>query len=181
MVADPGWVVGLHRSAKHGFSKLSVDEIDLRQGYGVVGDAHAGVKVQHLHRVRQDADQPNLRQVHLMHAELFAELAADGYTVAPGDLGENITTIGVDLLGLPVGTRIHLGHTVLTLTGLRNPCVQIEQFAPGLLKRLVAREDGQTRLLAGVMSVVTRGGKVTADDEIRVELPTGPFRPLERV
>lgn len=139
--------------------------------------------MQHRSRVRQDPAQPNLRQVHLIHGELFEELAGAGYTVRPGDLGENVTTNGVDLLSLPQDCLLHLGRTaVVRVTGLRNPCQQINDFAAGLLKQvLVPGPDGEVTRKAGIMGVVERGGMVYPDDPIHVELPPGEHRQLERV
>jgi MOSC domain-containing protein YiiM len=175
-------VVAVHASRDHRFSKESRDRIELHEGLGVVGDAHYGTTVQHRSRVRVDPSQPNLRQVHLIHAALFDLLAGHGHVVAPGDLGENVTTRGIDLLGLPVGTRLTLGTVVLTVTGLRNPCVQIDTFRAGLLKEVVhTDEHGEVVRLAGVMAIVSRGGVVRPGAEIHVELPAGPRLPLTRV
>ncbi len=176
-----GKVVGVHLSPEHSFSKDAVEVIDLVAGHGVAGDAHAGSTVQHLSRVARDPEQPNLRQVHLIHAELFEELAAEGFDIRPGDLGENITTSGLDLLPLPVGTHLHIGEVVLTMTGLRNPCSQIDALAPGLMKRLVQRQQGRVQFLAGVMAIVTVGGRIAGGSHIDVELPRGPHRRLQRV
>lgn len=170
-------------SASHTFSKVEVPQIDLLAGLGVAGDAHAGVTVKHRSRVAQNPDQPNLRQVHLLHAELLEELWAQGFRVGPGDLGENVTTSGVNLLELPRGTLLHLGEAaVVEVTGLRNPCAQIEGFQPGLLAAVLGRdEQGNLIRKAGVMGVVHRGGAVRPGDAIRVELPEGPHERLERV
>ena len=177
-----GRVVSVHASADHGFSKQSVDRIVLVEGVGVEGDAHAGVTVQHRSRVAADPSQPNLRQVHLIHGELLDQLRVAGHDVAPGDLGENVTTRGVDLLALPVGARLDLGGAVVTVTGLRNPCQQINDFRPGLLKQVLRRrEDGEVERLAGVMGIVSRGGTVRPGDTIDVTLPTPPHLPLTRV
>ncbi|MEP6814014.1 MAG: MOSC domain-containing protein [Marmoricola sp.] len=176
-------IEAVHRDAEHRFSKVPVQEIRLLAGLGVEGDAHSGVTVQHRSRVARDPTQPNLRQVHLIHAELLEEVAADGHRVAPGDLGENVTTRGVELLALPVGTLLRLGgEAVVRVTGLRNPCVQIEAFDDGLLEQLVGRsDDGSVMRKAGVMGVVTRGGLVREGDPIDVVLPEGPHRPLAPV
>lgn len=176
-------VLAVHRSAVHEFSKEPVDEIELVAGLGVAGDAHMGAQVQHRSRVAADPSQPNLRQVHLIHAELFTHVAAQGYEVAPGQLGENITTEGIDLLDLPVGTVLRIGgEALVSLTGLRNPCQQIDAFLDGLLGAVLDRDDaGRLRRLAGVMSVVVHGGVVRPGDAIEVALPPEPHRPLERV
>ncbi|MDQ6642810.1 MAG: MOSC domain-containing protein [Actinomycetota bacterium] len=176
-------VQSVHRDAEHRFSKIPVREIRLLEGLGVDGDAHAGALVQHLSRVRRDPTQPNLRQVHLIHAELFDEVAGSGHRVAPGDLGENVTTRGIDLLSLPAGTLLHLGDdAVVTVTGLRNPCMQIEAFGSGLLERVVGRAgDGSVIRKAGVMGVVTRSGLVRDGDLIDVVLPEEPHQPLAPV
>ena len=131
-------IIAVHRDAAHRFTKTTVDEIVLIEGVGVEGDAHAGETVQHLSRIERDPTQPNLRQVHLIHSELFDQVAADGFAMAPGLIGENVTTRGVDLLALPQGTRLHLGaDAVIEITGLRNPCTQINGVEAGLMKRLV--------------------------------------------
>jgi MOSC domain-containing protein YiiM len=178
-----GSVVAVCRSAGHVFSKPPVDHVVLLEGLGVEGDAHAGVTVQHLSRVRQDPTQPNLRQVHLIHRELFEELAAAGHRVAPGEMGENVTTEGVDLLALPEGTVLRLGPTArVRVTGLRNPCHQLNGLSEGLMKELVFTDaQGQVVRKAGVMAVVERGGVVRAGDPVGVELPAGEHRPLVKV
>ena len=147
------------------------------------GDAHAGATVKHRSRVRRDPTQPNLRQVHLIHAELHDELAARGFDVGPGQMGENVTTQGVDLLSLPAGTRLRLGgEAVVEVTGLRNPCTQLDGIQPGLMEATLERtDDGELVRKAGVMAVVLAGGEVRTGDAIDVELPDGPRRPLEPV
>lgn len=175
-------VVAVHRDETHEFSKRTHDRITLVEGLGVEGDAHFGATVQHRSRVRQDPSQPNLRQVHLIHSELFDQLAVAGHVVKPGDLGENVTTTGIDLLGLPVGARLTIGDAVIAITGLRNPCVQIERFQTGLLRQVVHVDDaGSTVRLAGVMGVVSRSGDIGPGDEIAVQLPPEPHFPLTRV
>ncbi|MGA5822347.1 MOSC domain-containing protein [Kitasatospora sp. NPDC094028] len=179
-----GTVTSVSRNAEYSFTKPTRDSITLLAGLGVEGDVHAGVTVKHRSRVAKDPTVPNLRQVHLIHQELFAELDADGFTVRPGDLGENVLTSGIDLLTLPTGTLLHLGEeAVVEVTGLRNPCPQIDAFQRGLLKQLVHRDDetGAVVRKAGIMSVVRRGGVVRPGDPIRVELPAEPHRPMERV
>ncbi|MFJ4692959.1 MOSC domain-containing protein [Streptomyces sp. NPDC088766] len=177
-----GTVTAVSSNGEHSFTKPNRDSITLLAGLGVEGDVHAGVTVKHRSRVAQDPTQPNLRQVHLIHEELFAEVGAAGFTVAPGDLGENITTRGIDLLGLPVGTLLRIGEAVLEVTGLRNPCLQIDNFEEGLLKQVVGRDGaGAVVRKAGIMSVVKDGGAVRPGDVITAELPTGPHRPLGRV
>lgn len=175
-------VVAVHVSPTHSFSKPTVDEIALHEGLGVAGDAHYGATVKHRSRVRADPSQPNVRQVHLMHAELFDELETRGHHVEPGKIGENITTRGIPLLELPVGTRLTIGEAVITVTGLRNPCQQINDFQHGLLKELVfTDDDGAVVRLAGVMGIVSRSGTVHPGAEIAVELPPEPHFPLTRV
>jgi MOSC domain-containing protein YiiM len=180
MSAGPsGVVVGVHRSATHSFSKPTVASIRLVEGIGIEGDAHSGATVKHRSRVRRNAAEPNLRQVHLIHAELLADLAAVGHVVQPGELGENVTTRGVDLLGLPHGARLHIGPAVVAVTGLRNPCQQINDFQPGLLRHVLRTdEDGAVIRLVGVMATVARGGDISAGDAIEVELPPEPHLPL---
>lgn len=176
-------VIGVHLHAAHAFSKASADAITLVAGLGVAGDAHCGARVQHRSRVAADPTQPNLRQVHLIHAELLDELAGNGHRVAPGDLGENITTRGVDLLGLPTGAVLRLGSQALIgITGLRNPCKQIESFQPGLLGQVAQQlDDGTIVRKSGVMGVVLFGGVVRPGDAIEISRPPGPAVPLERV
>lgn len=176
-------VLAVARDDGHRFSKPVRDSITLVVGHGVEGDAHAGATVQHLHDARRDPSRPNLRQVHLMHAELFAEVADRGHSVEPGQLGENITTTGIDLLDLPTGTRLRLGEdAVVEVTGVRNPCSQINGLSRGLMKELVrVDETGRTVRLAGVMSVVLVGGVVRPGDPIDVVLPGGAPEPLRVV
>ncbi|MBZ6132327.1 MOSC domain-containing protein [Streptomyces olivaceus] len=177
-----GTVTAVSSNGEYTFTKPNRDSITLLAGLGVEGDVHAGVTVKHRSRVAQDPTQPNLRQVHLIHEELFAEVRAEGFEVAPGDLGENITTRGIDLLALPVGTLLHIGEAVLEVTGLRNPCLQIDIFQDGLLKQVVGRDEaGNIVRKAGIMSIVKESGTVHPGDTIGVLLPTGPHRPLERV
>ncbi|MGH3509219.1 MAG: MOSC domain-containing protein [Nocardioidaceae bacterium] len=176
-------VAALAAGPEHAFSKPPRSAIRLLEGYGVEGDAHAGATIQHLSRMRKDPTQPNVRQVHVIAQELFDELTEAGYDVGPGLLGENVTTVGVDLLALPTGTLLHLGQEALIeLTGLRNPCVQIDSLGAGLLKRVLhVDEDGTVVRRAGVMAVVRRGGDVSVGDAVRVVLPMEPHLPLDRV
>lgn len=176
-------VVTVSLNHAHAFSKPIAPKITLLVGQGVEGDAHCGVTVKHRSRVRRDPTQPNLRQVHLLHTELFHELATKGYSVLSGDLGENIATSGIALLELPAGTELHLGESaVVKLTGLRNPCVLIDQFQSGLMSAVIDRTpQGNLVLKAGVISVVVRGGIVRPGDPISITLPTRPHARLERV
>ncbi len=186
MAADNGWtessqagrVVAVSLSATHTFSKAGTPVLRLLAGLGVEGDAHLGETVKHRSRVAVDPTQPNLLSV-----ELQAMLQAAGHVVAPGALGENITTQGIDLLALPTGARLHLGETaVVEITGLRNPCAQIERFQPGLLAQVLGRDDqGKLVRKAGIMGIVLAGGLVRAQDAIRVALPPQPHQKLERV
>ncbi|MFE0648721.1 MOSC domain-containing protein [Streptomyces sp. NPDC059534] len=178
-----GNVTTVSSNGTYSFTKPNREGITLLAGLGVEGDVHAGVTVKHRSRVAQDPTQPNLRQVHLIHAELFEDVAAAGFEVAPGDLGENITTRGIDLLGLPTGTLLRIGaEAVVEVTGLRNPCAQIDNFRHGLLKQVLGRdENGEVFRKAGVMGVVLTGGEVRPGDPITAELPAEPHRPLERV
>ncbi|MFC5497509.1 MOSC domain-containing protein [Caenimonas terrae] len=183
MTAPPASVVAVHRSGSHSFSKFAEDAVTLVPGIGVQGDAHSGTTVQHRSRVARDPSQPNLRQVHLLHAELFDELMEAGFPVWPGELGENLTTRGVDLLALATGTRLHLGESaVVEVTGLRNPCSQIDKFQRGLTAAVLDRDAaGNLVRKAGVMAVVLAGGQVRPGDVIRIEAPAGPLRALEPV
>jgi MOSC domain-containing protein YiiM len=178
-----GIVTSVNSDDAHRFSKPRRDRIRLLAGLGVEGDSHLGVTVQHLSRMKTRGDEPNLRQVHLIAEELFEELAEKGYEVAAGDLGENVTTRGIDLLSLPRGTRLRLGEdAVIELTGLRNPCVQIDRFQSGLMKQVVGRDsEGNIVRRAGVMSVVVEGGDILPSDAIEIELPAGEHVPLDYV
>ncbi len=178
-----GVVEAVSSSPAHTIVKMNRTAIRLVEGLGVDGDVHAGANVKHRSRVTRDAHQPNLRQVHLMHAELHEELLAAGFRLAPGQMGENVTTRGVDLLGLPRGALLHLGaHAIVEVTGLRNPCSQLDGIRPGLMEAVLDRdEEGSLIRKAGVMSVVVTGGEIRAGDAIRVELPPAPHRDLEPV
>jgi MOSC domain-containing protein YiiM len=178
-----GSVVAVSLDSRHRFSKSNVGLIRVIAGFGIEGDSHAGKTIQHLGRMRRDPSQPNLRQVHLIHAELHDELRELGYDVKPGDLGENITTRGIDLLGLPQRTRLRIGpEAVLEVTGLRSPCQQINTFTPGLLKHVIRTDgDGNVVRKTGIMSIVLADGLIHPDDPILVEVPDGPQLPLEPV
>jgi len=179
----PGQVVAVARDDGHRFSKPTRASITLIAGQGIEGDAHAGTTVKHRSRVRRDPTAPNLRQVHLMHSELFDQMAARGHEIVPGAMGENVTTAGVDLLGLARGTRLALGdEAVVEITGLRNPCTQLNGISEGLMKELVYVDDaGATVRLAGVMSIVVTGGEVRPGDGIRIFPPAGAHEPLQAV
>jgi MOSC domain-containing protein YiiM len=176
-------VEAVHRSAAHTFTKPEQPSIRLLAGLGVEGDAHLGATVKHRSRVARDPSQPNRRQVHLIHGELLDELRAAGFAVKPGDLGENVTTRGLDVLALPAGTRLHMGReAVIEVTGLRNPCAQLDRFQTGLMAAVLDRDaEGRPVRKSGIMGVVLSGGEVRAGDPIRVELPPAPHRPLAPV
>ncbi len=176
-------VTAVSRSPTHSFTKSGALLIRLLAGLGVEGDAHQGTTVRHRSRVARDATQPNLRQVHLIHAELFDELRLRGFDIGPGQIGENVTTLGIDLLGLPTGTRLRLGtDAVVELTGLRNPCVQLDRFRPGLMQAVLDRDAlGNLVRKAGVMAIVVAGGDLRPGDPITAELPPPPHRPLAPV
>ncbi|MGH7045241.1 MAG: MOSC domain-containing protein [Stellaceae bacterium] len=176
----PGTVAAVSRSSTHTLSKPNEASIRLVTGLGVEGDAHQGVTVKHRSRVARDPTQPNLRQVHLVHAELHDELRVSGFAVSPGQMGENVTTRGVDLLGLAVGTRLHLGErAVVEVTGLRNPCAQLDKIQRGLMAATLDRDaDGNLVRKAGIMGVVLVEGEVRPGDPIRIEPPPPPHLPL---
>jgi MOSC domain-containing protein YiiM len=175
-------VLAVHRSPTHSFSKTPALSIRLITGLGVEGDAHAGETVKHRSRVARDPTQPNLRQVHLIHAELLDELNAAGFTVKPGDMGENITTYGIDLLGLPTGALLTIGTAVIKVTGLRNPCVQLDRFQSGLMQATLDRDAaGNLIRKAGVMGLVLASGDVLPNDAIKAQLPEGELRALAPV
>jgi MOSC domain-containing protein YiiM len=175
-----GIVEAVSLNSEHGFHKTTQPSILLRTGLGVEGDAHAGETVQHLSRIARDPTQPNLRQVHLIHAELFDELALSGFVVRPGELGENITARGIALLDLPRGTQMRIGASaIVELTGLRNPCAQIDRFQPGLMAAVLDRDEaGNLVRKSGVMGIVISDGVVRANDSITVTLPVEPHEPL---
>jgi MOSC domain-containing protein YiiM len=176
-------VVAVAKSATHGFSKQVTPSIDVIAGEGILGDCHSGVTVKHRSRVARDPTQPNLRQVHLIHSELFDELAAQGHTVGPAALGENITTRGIDLLTLPQNALLHIGAAaVVEITGLRNPCQQIDDFQAGLVSKVLIK-DQQFKWIrkTGVMGIVKHGGSIYPGDVIFVKLPAGQHKPLEKV
>ena len=176
-------VIAVSASAAHSFSKMPQASIELIAGLGVAGDAHAGVTVKHRSRVAIDPHQPNLRQVHLLHAEVFDDPAVAPFALAPGEIGENITTRGLALLDLPTGTRLHIGATaIVELTGLRNPCVQLDTHRRGLTKAMIEKRlSGEIMRKSGVMAIVIAGGLVMPGDGIAVTLPPLPHRPMERV
>lgn len=176
-------VVAVSASPAHTMAKPNRPAIRLLAGLGVEGDAHLGVTVKHRSRVARDPSQPNLRQVHLVHAELHDELRARGFDLAPGEMGENVTTRGLDLLALPAGARLRLGpEAVVEITGLRNPCTQLDGLRPGLMQAVLDRgPDGAIVRKAGVMAVVVAGGTLRPGDAIAVELPAPPHRALEPV
>jgi MOSC domain-containing protein YiiM len=178
-----GVITAVSRSATHTMSKPNQGSIRLLTGLGVEDDAHKGETVKHRSRVARDPNQPNLRQVHLIHSELHDELRAAGFDMATGQMGENVTTRGVDLLGLPTGARLHLGDTaVVEITGLRNPCAQLDGLQPGLMAATLDRDaEGNLVRKAGIMGVVLADGEVRAGDPIRVELPPAPHSPLAPV
>ena len=177
-----GEVISVNCSSMHSLIKPNQESVRLLEGLGVEGDAHSGKTVKHRSRVARDPNQPNLRQVHLIHSELYDELKGAGFDVSHGQMGENITTKGVDLLGLPTGTHLHLRDAVVEVTGLRNPCAQLEKIQTGLLELVLDKdEDGNLIRKAGIMGIVVTGGEVAPGDEIRVELPSGPHRPLQPV
>ena len=180
---DDGRVESVHASAGHTSCKPAQPSIRLLEGLGVEGDAHQGRTVQHRSRVRRDPNQPNLRQVHLVAAELHDELAARGFAVGPGEMGENVTTRGVDLLALPSRTRLRVGpEAVVEVTGLRNPCRQLERIQPGLMEAVLDRDDvGALVRRAGVMAVVVSGGEIRPGDTVTVEPPPAPHSKLEPV
>lgn len=175
-----GKVIAVARSATHTMSKPTAASIHLLTALGVEGDAHLGKTVKHRSRVARDPSQPNLRQVHLLHRELFDELRRAGFEIAAGQTGENITTGGLDLLSLPTGTRLHLGEAaIVEVTGLRNPCRQLDGIQPGLMAATLDRDEhGDLVRKAGIMSIVIADGDVRPGDAITVELPPLPHRKL---
>lgn len=181
--ADHPRVVSLSRSAAHTFTKAPCTMLRLITGLGVAGDAHAGSTVKHRSRVARDPTQPNLRQVHVIPSELLVELSRQGFDIRPGDIGENVLTAGIDLFALPRGTLLRLGADAeIEITGLRNPCHQLDGFRAGLMQALLPRdENGKVTLRGGIMAVVVRGGTVHIDDAVAVTLPTPPHQALQRV
>lgn len=178
-----GIVTAVSISQNHTFSKLNQNSINLITGLGVAGDAHLGEKVKHRSRVAKDPSQPNLRQVHLIHSELHEELKDAGFKILPGQMGENITTNGIDLLALPTDTLLYLGDkAIVKITGLRNPCAQLDRFQSGLMAAVLDKdEEGNIIRKAGIMSIVIQGGEVKPGDTIKVKLPCELHKPLDRV
>lgn len=178
-----GKVIAVNISSNHSFQKFEQDRIELIAGIGIKGDTHAGKTVQHRSRVAKDPNQPNLRQVHLIHTELHEELNHAGFKVAPGDMGENITTAGIDLLTLPTNTLLHIGDkAIVRVTGLRNPCAQLDGFQSGLMAAVLDKDEaGNIIRKAGIMSIVVAGGTVKPGDRIRIEFPPRPHQSLQRV
>ncbi len=176
-------VIAIAASATHSMSKPTREYIQLLAGLGVAGDAHCGETIQHRSRVAVDPSVPNLRQVHLIHAELHDELAALGFRLAPGQMGENITTRGIDLLALPRGAKLQIGEAaIVEITGLRNPCAQLDGIQSGLMAAVIGRgPDGKLIRKAGVMGIVLTSGEVRPGDTIRIILPPPPHLPLDRV
>ena len=176
-------VIAVASDSGHNFSKPTQAAITLIAGIGVEGDAHAGKTVQHLSDKKKNPEAPNLRQVHLMHAELFDELAEQGITVLPGQMGENVVTRGIDVLNLPQGAEFHFpSGAIIQITGLRSPCKKLNTIHPDLLKAVVEkRADGSVNKKTGVMSIVLIGGDILEGDDIKVVLPEGPHKPLECV
>lgn len=179
----PGIIAAVSLSADHKFSKVNSPAIRLVAGLGVEGDAHLGRTVKHRSRVARDPTQANLRQVHLIHSELLEELQAGGFQVGPGDMGENVTTQGLDLLGLPTGTLLHLGETaVVKVTGLRNPCIQLDRFQPGLMAAVLDRDaEGNLIRKSGIMAIVLAGGELRPGMAIEAEMPDGAREALKPV
>jgi MOSC domain-containing protein YiiM len=180
-------VVAVHRAPEYQFSKDTTDSITLLAGLGVEGDAHLGATVQHRSRVASDPNQPNLRQVHLVMSELLDEVRTAGTSIDNGQLGENITTSGIDLIGLPVGSVLRIGPDALVaLTGLRNPCKQIRDVGEGVLKMMFVDGEeygrpGEQVGRTGVMGVVLTGGEVRSNDTIKIRYPAGPHTPMQKV
>jgi len=177
------YIQALASDGTHRFSKQPAESLALIAGMGVAGDAHAGVTVKHRSRVARDPSQPNLRQLHLLHAEIFDELVPHGFVLKPGDIGENVTTRGIDLLGLGTGTRLCLGReAIVEITGLRNPCAQLDHFQPGLMAAMLGRDEaGGLVRKSGVMAIVLQGGMLRAGDPIIILPPAGPLRALQPV
>ena len=176
-------VIALSKSSSHTFNKYNTESIRLLKGLGVEGDAHMGETVKHRSRVAKDPSQPNLRQVHLIHSELFEEVAEKGFKVSPGQMGENISTRGIDLLALPTDTILKIGvEAEIQITGLRNPCYQIDSIQEGLMKAVLDKdEDGNLIRKAGIMGIVLQGGEIKVGDKIEVALPAKPHKKLEKV
>ena len=178
-----GSVLAVSASGTHTMTKPNQASVHIIEGLGVEGDAHQGETVKHRSRVARNPNQPNLRQVHLIHSELLDELREQGFEIKPGQMGENITTHGIDLLRLPLGTRLFLGtDAMIILTGLRNPCAQLDGIQPTLMAAVIDKDDeGKPMFKAGVMSIAVTGGEVRPGDDIRVELPAGAQVPLQQV
>lgn len=174
-----GIVLAVSADRGHRFRKMPQRDILLVEGHGVEGDAHAGPFVRHRYLARRQPRLPNLRQVHLIPSALFGTLRRCGYEIGAGGLGENVTTAGLNLEEMPLGTRILLGQTAsVELIGLRTPCVLIDRFRSGLKQHLLAFAKTGPAFRCGVMGVVRTGGRVAAGDVARVVLPSPPVRAL---
>jgi hypothetical protein len=174
-----GIVVSVSRDDDHRFSKPLVASVRLIEGYGIEGDAHAGRFMKHRYLVKRQPTLANNRQVHLIQFDLFRELAKLGFEVNPGELGENITTSGIDLLALPLGCLLRVGTSAaVELTGLRTPCGYIDRFRKGLKRAMIVRTDAGPTFRAGVLGVVRATGEVACGDVTAVELPTRTWAPL---
>lgn len=175
-------VITVASDTNHNIGKPVRERIKLIAGWGVEGDAHAGKTIQHRYDKKRNPNAPNLRQVHLMHSELFDQMQASGMTVGPGQMGENITTRGIDILNLPRGTQLKIGEAVIEVTGLRNPCKYLNKIAPGLIKACLAKhEDGTNFPQSGVMGIILAGGDVKAGDAIQIIRPPKPYERLKPV
>lgn len=178
-----GQVKALSRSAHHSMSKKNEESLQILTGLGVAGDAHMGEKVKHRSRVAKNPNQPNLRQVHLIHSELHSELLQKGFDIKAGEMGENITTEGIALLALPRNSILHIGAQVkIQVTGLRNPCDQLNGLQEGLMKAVLDKDkEGNLIRKAGIMGIVIQGGEIILGDPIEVSYPPKPYQALERV
>lgn len=178
-----GRIEALHSSPSHSLKKETTSSLEIIKGLGVKGDAHMGAKIKHVYRVRKDPNEPNLRQVHIIHAELFDELKTKDFDISFGEMGENITCSGLDILSLPTDTELQMGvSTRLKVTGLRNPCAQLDSIKKGLMKACLDRnQSGEMIPKVGIMTIVLEGGIINQGDEIKVVFPPEPHRKLEAV
>lgn len=166
-----GKVIAVCCNPEPGLPKPVVDTVHLIENWGVEGDYHAGPLVRHRYLAKKDPTKPNMRQVLLMDAVVFADLAQNDIHIGPGMMGENITIEGLAVMQLAVGTRLAIGSAVVEVTERRSPCYQLNGIDPRLLKAVVTKQDGQAIFKAGIMTRILQGGWVRAGDLVKVLSP----------
>ncbi|SRR6266446_5986019 len=166
-----GRVIAVCCNPEPDLPKPVVDAVHLIENWGVEGDYHAGSLVRHRYLAKKDPTRPNMRQVLLMDAAVFAELAQNDIHIGPGMMGENITIEGMAMMQLAVGTRLAIGSAIVEVTERRSPCYQLNGIDPRLLKAVARKQDGQAIFKAGIMAQILQGGWVRAGDLVKVLSP----------